>query len=276
MNNTDTAEILNAGRRIGDAKQFDGNCHYAIIKGDDYITSLEHLRATPFRKRGTIKMLTCEDFIEVVNEQKVSETRIFADVNRDGGSLSAVINFHQSAIGEPGWNDYIIYYGLPFSEEWLLWMLNSQSELARLRFADLIEENMEDIISPDAAELVDLVRTVRGTQKMEVANVTDEQSGDFTLNMKRDTETHTKTEKVTIPSEIVLGIPVFKGEARVKVTAKLRYRLDTEKGGFYFNTKIMRPHVSLEGQLNAILERIAKETKIRPWKGEVTNPSKLS
>lgn len=110
--------------------------------------------------------------------------------------------------------------------QWRRW-----SELANGRargqreVIEALEDNAEDIVSPSAADVVGLLKALRGTVN-KTADSTLNEDGSTHVSFEKSTTIRTATE-ATIPSEIEIAVPIFKGHPeRFKLKVRVRVSVD--------------------------------------------------
>jgi uncharacterized protein YfdQ (DUF2303 family) len=118
---------------------------------------------------------------------------------------------------------------LNHSPEWQTWRMAAANTKARgftqEEFAEFLEENGVNIITPDAANLMELVTTMQVTRQVNYKRAINLADGRQQFTYMNDGD----TGAVEFPSRLVLGIPVFKGGEHYRVEIILRYRL--QEGG---------------------------------------------
>ena len=138
--------------------------------------------------------------------------------------------------------------------------------MAQVAFAEFIEENRKDIVSPDSALLLDIVSKFRASRKQDYDSVVYQANGDITVAWSEKTENAGKPG-VAVPTDLGLGIPVyFKGEL-YSVPVLMRYRLSD--GKLTFNVKVDRPDYIEQAAFDDTADKILAETAIKPFIGSM-------
>lgn len=226
-----------------------------------------HLQA-PTRKRGTVNVRDADSFIAIVNSEGASGTRLFRAVH-PRPQFVAVINDH--AESGPGWGDYRIVYDCPLSPEWVTWQQKNKATMSQADFAQFIEDNLPDIVSPpgskmpDGARMLEVSRTLQAKKKVAFASGIRLSNGEtqFAYEEKVDGTAGAKGQFM-VPEAFVIGVPVFEGGPSYAVTARLRYRI-ADGGALAMWFDLERPHKIVEdavAELNKAIEAATARTTL--------------
>jgi len=92
-------------------------------------------------------------------------------------------------------------------------------------FAELCEELSPYIVTPDAAEMLEIARTFRATTEQKFEKVTDIHMGAAHLLFTETTEASAGTQgQFSVPDHFVLKMPIFEGGTPETVRVHLRFR----------------------------------------------------
>ncbi|ORE94117.1 hypothetical protein ATO13_08586 [Stappia sp. 22II-S9-Z10] len=150
------------------------------------------------------------------------ETRIFADAAR--GVLTAVIDYHaddEDRAAEPGRCAHRLVYTAPKSVEWTRWAELHRREVPQEALLEFLEENAQDIASPAAADVLELVRdfrSIRATKFQRALNLAD---GSVSLTY---TDEEQGEQKTRVPNALSIAVPVYEGGERTEAKVYLRTR----------------------------------------------------
>lgn len=241
-----------------------------VIVPDGYeLKSLLEFEDQPRRIKDRLTFGRLDSFCQYVNDFKLPGTRIF--VNPLAGCAKAVIDFHTrrkdaAARDIPGWCDHTAEFTPLLSEEWKRWSAANARQFDQKTFALFLEDNAADIVSPPAAEVLDVSRTL---------------SAKLTVNFKKGVRLDNTTEQLTyeetvdakaghkgdlsIPTEFMLEIPVFEGRPARPVEARLRYAI--RDGTLIFHYVLIRPHKVFQAEVDSIGETIGKALDLKPLFG---------
>jgi len=264
------ADALEAGMVAGEAKSTGGlgDIPYAIVPEGAQLQSLEHLLPVPARTRAEPVFHTVEAFIAYVNRFKVdaddetATTAIFGDPERL--TLHAVLDYH--APGAPAWRGHHARYTAPKSVEWTLWRSHSGKVHQQVDFAQLLEDNLVDIVNPPGADILECCRNLRAHKDVQFVSAIDTTTGSrqFTYNQEI-TGQASRRENLSMPKEFNLGIPVLLGGEAYAVVARLRFRI--KEGQLVLWYDLYRPEYIERDAFKDVCERIKTETEIEVWLG---------
>lgn len=247
------AAAFQSERKIGDAP--------IVILPDGYrATDLSHLLPAPTRKKGLTTLLDVGSFIAVVNDQKGDATRMFSTLNPP--SFTAV--FNATAAGT-GWGDHRAAYELPLSAEWQAWDAMDDNKVNQVAMAQFVENNLEDVVSPDGATLLEICRSLQAKKSVEFSSGIRLTNGENQLTFKEEINGSAGNGTLSIPETFQIGIPVFENGAKWAMTVRLRYRIDGSKLTMWI--ELVRPHKILEAAVNDVRAKIAEETSLQVLNG---------
>jgi len=102
-----------------------------------------------------------KSLVDYVVDFKRPGTVIFADMKTN--RIDAMIDYHT-----PDQADHVRHRAhtqLQHSEEWKVWNGFNQKYVSQLEFCRFLEENADDIITPQAGDLQDAIKDIRSTDK---------------------------------------------------------------------------------------------------------------
>lgn len=219
------AEVINAGVLIGAPKAVPNGGLYAALPEGATLVDLERYMPAPAYVKATVAAKTAEAVTTYVNRHKNDSSAIFADV--DAGKIVAVIDYH-SAKNAAAHATHRVVYGLPEAEEWKTWNGADGRKMTQADFARFIEENRIDIVTPDGATVLEIARTLDARKKVQFKSGVRLEDGTFDIAYSEETTAAGGgiSGKLSIPSEIEIGVPVFYGGPRYKLTCFFRYRIE--------------------------------------------------
>lgn len=149
--------------------------------------------------------------------------------NRDG--LRAVIDYHSSADGTAGRCEWVALCPFDHSTEWKEWTAFANGAAVPQKTAvEKLEELADDILEPDAAAFLNLLRALRASAS---ATAVTELRPDGTTAVKFESEnsvraaTMNAAERLELPPSLTIGIPVLRGDVdRFRLTVRLRVSVD--------------------------------------------------
>jgi len=125
--------------------------------------------------------------------------------------LRAILDFHQT-LDAPGRAQWTAEHPFVTSSQWNAWtgFADGKTAWSQQQTVNKLDELADDVVSPVASEILDIIRTLRTTVKL-AAKSDMREDGGSELSWSKDSAV---TSKRAIPSEIVISIPVLKGHVR--------------------------------------------------------------
>jgi uncharacterized protein YfdQ (DUF2303 family) len=190
--------------------------------------------AHPERKTGTVFVQDATSFIDYIAKHAGAQTEIWADLTRL--QLVGVINAHDYAtvggstesvtVGKPGHGDHRVVLELNHSRAWKTWTDRDKKFLDQQAFAEHLEDNAVDIVTPDAATMLEISQTLVGATAVDWKNAVRLDNGQVSFRYE-ETATARAGEAgdLEIPLTFEISIPAFDGAEEIGLTARFRYRL---------------------------------------------------
>lgn len=244
-----------------------------LIVPDDYnVMLLERTMSAPNRKRGTVTLNDEASFLAVVKENQSTGTRLF-HVVRPSPSFTAIFNFGHT---EPGWRDHRAHYALPMSPEWLVWTQGDGPRHARnqVDMVRFFETNMENVVEPDGASMLEICRTLEAKKSVEFVSSTRLTDGSTEFTYNEEVKGSAQKGTVQIPEMFTIGIQVVEGGESFAIKARFRYRIDGSKLTMWY--ELVNPHKVVETVVKEMRERIAAETGLQVLNGEAPRIDAMS
>lgn len=238
---------------------------------------VDEYREKPVRRTGVARMLDPASLIGHINRFKDEDSAVFADTNRTRPSLTAVLDYHkQGASGAPRFGVHRSQYAFPLSVEWEAWTKANGADMDQVNFAEFIEDHLLDVIDPKIAsdkakefadkcmvefagpsKLLELSRGLSINVGVKLANQVNLQSGEKQIQFE---ETHTNRDgkMLKVPGAFLIGIPVFRADARYEVCVRLRYR--TGAAGLTWCMDLWRHEEVFDHAILQACELVKKET----------------
>lgn len=189
---------------------------------------LERFQDGPARKRGTFTFHTADSFARYIKVHDDPGTAVFADIT--SARFTAVLNGHAPNTADdgpyPGWADHRATLTLQKTLPWLRWETANGKLLSQVEFATLIEDSAPEIVTPDAATMLELAQTFQAKTGVVFRQATVLQSGQRQMTYSEDTQASAGSGgQITIPEHIELALKPFEGGSAYRVKARFRYRL---------------------------------------------------
>lgn len=218
-------------------------------------SELFHLE--PKSARGVIRCDSLESLVGYVDTQDNQSAMIFAD--RSGAKITAVLDWHDPECAL--WGDHTASMPLQFTQDWIDWSGISGRAIGQRAFAEFIEEHLDCIHMPAAAEILTIATFLEGKRNVKFKNVAVLGNGDRQLQWEETTEAKGVGD-VKVPSEITLRIPVYRGaeaETTVELRALFRYRIDD--GKLTFEVKLMQADKVADGAFGRVVDGLRELLK---------------
>jgi uncharacterized protein YfdQ (DUF2303 family) len=264
-------EAIKIGQQIGEAKNIAGIA-YTVIPNDCQIVSLEKYQHSdyanqPHRKKGTVAVLDAKSFIEYWMLFSDEHSRAFAD--ETASKVVGVLDYHGIGENSPRWGQHRVALTLRDSEEWKRWTACNGKKLGQMEFAEFIEDNTPDITTPPAAEMLEVARTLHAKTDVDFSSAIRTSNGSVQLKYSEQVKGTYGSGNVDIPEQFRIFIPIFVGTARVGVTARLRYRLNSGKLTFWYD--LLRADVERREAFLKVLEDIQEGVTTKIINGSPAN-----
>ena len=236
----------------------DGTVIYAQL------AELEKFLPAPLRKRGSWAFGTVESFIRYVNQHKESDAAIFATITETGARFTSTLNFHGKV---PSWNDHVATHALTPTVEWQRWLGANGKRMTQAEFATFLEENSDLFITPSGADMLELVQSLEGHSNVAFNSGIKLQNG--AIKLSYDEEVTLKGQVASVPGSLEVpklleaGIEPFNGTGKVKVAARLKYRIESRKVSLWFET--IDAHKIVRDICDSIIAQITEKTGIQPF-----------
>ena len=145
------------------------------------------------------------------------------------GGLRAVLDYHTR--DEPGRAQWSVVYQFNYAPQFERWhqALAQVDGIGHQAFVELLEDGMEAIVEPEAAEIMDIVRALRVTSKS-TGDTEIRSDGTTAIAFHADTQIRgSKSGEVALPSYVTIRVPVLKGsDVDSVVTLNIRMRASVD------------------------------------------------
>jgi uncharacterized protein YfdQ (DUF2303 family) len=230
---TENAAALLAGEELASTRhKLTAEVHRLAEKGrpfrvtvDGQLQSLEGYLTAPVSVRGDVNVYDADSFANYVNRFKDADSVIFAD--KAAHTFTGVIDFHKTA--EARWGRHRAVLVARQTEAWKRWVGADGEKKNQADFAQFIEDNIPDIAAPAGAQLVEIARNLEAKKDVNFTSVLRPQNGSVNFHYQENVQGAVRGGDITIPDEFILGLAPFEGCDKYRVTARLRYRI--ESGG---------------------------------------------
>lgn len=228
---------------MGPQSPTNSNIEYAVVPDNHHIESLEAYKynshaATPERIKADVKVLDPESFIEYYALFSDPNSRVFA--NEPTISIVGVLDYHASGDGNsPRWGQHRLSLAMQPSEEWKTWTGHNNKHVTQMAFAEFLEQNAIDIITPSPASILEVARDLEATTEVQFGSGSRTQDGQVRFRYSEEIKATIGGGTLAVPERFTVSIPVFVGGPRISMDALLRFRVKEGKLELWFT--LMRP-----------------------------------
>jgi uncharacterized protein YfdQ (DUF2303 family) len=222
----------------------------------------------PWRKTGTVTLHDAASFVAYVKRHQWAATMLYA--NRLASTVTAILNDHEDSSVEDaegaGWGDHRAVLTLALTEEWKHWTGKNGQLLSQTAFAEHVEQGIEEITAPPAADMLDLAQHFEAHSRVAFKSVKILKDGQRQLTYDETIDAKAgQSGEVVIPKDFTLGIAPYEGTEPYQVTARLRYRIEGE--ALKIGYTLVRPHDVLKAAFTDVLDTIREGTTLTPLLG---------
>lgn len=200
----------------------DGRLH-ALVPKDFDLKDITDKHALHPRPKAVV---TVDDRHSLVAYSKLHQTEkslMFADYT--AGTITTQIDWHphnqHEDHGFSGAREHAVRLTLQPSEEFARWNAMEGKMHAQADFAQFIEENANDIHTPEPGIMLELSRDLEAVSGQSFKARTRLENGDVAFQFETESKI---VSKVQAPTEFKLNIPVYHGEAPELLVCKFRWR----------------------------------------------------
>ncbi|MCC9182593.1 DUF2303 family protein [Mycolicibacterium mageritense] len=184
----------------------------------------------PLRAKGTRTVRDVESFLAELDRRPMPLGTGTLWGNAERGEVRAIYNDHSSATGDgtPGWRDDILALDLAADPDWVRWHKVSGHYYPQEPFGDFVEELRHTISSPDQADLLEIIDSIRASTKGEFESSVTRANGGQTLAYKVEVSTRAGVagRELEVPQHIVLSLRPWEGHSKLyEVPAYFRVRI---------------------------------------------------
>ncbi len=203
--------------------------HYAVVPDAYKVVSLAEMQFSerPQRKKGVSALHDAESFCQYFNRFADPNSVIFVDT--EALSFTGVLNYHEALEGVPRFGDFRCSFFLRETEPWKLWKGGNAKQMSQVAFAQFIEENLSDILSPPAAAMRELSRDLQVKSDVEFQQATRLANGQTKLVYKEELKATIGSGSQEVPEEFTIRLALYQGQAPRDIKLRLRLRLASGK-----------------------------------------------
>ena len=221
--------ILDAGKAIQSLQDshlpssITGSAPFLVMPGGTF-KSLERLLPAPLRVLATVVARTVAGFTDYLLRYAQPTTMVFAWAGDK--SFTGVIDHHGPE--DPRWCSHRVVLTLLKTPEWQVWEGKDGVKMGQEEFSEFLEDNLPDIASPAGAELLEVAQELWATRSANFASSVRLDNGQHQFKYEESISGSARKGTLDIPPTFTLGIAPFEGAVRFEVTARFRYRIDSD------------------------------------------------
>jgi len=265
---TDSAALLAAGAALGPVRAGSGADHrqFVVVPGGFELREAPRM-AVPDHPKALVKLRDGASFGRYFNDHKVERSNIYATL-QPARFLAVFDDFDGRADTTQGldtdeqadWRQFRAEFAVPASREWNTWTAIDRKDLGQLAFAEFLQDNLPDVVTPDGTTLLEMCLNFEAIQGGKVVATQRLQDGSVNLQFQAE---NVGGASVKRPDVIHLSIPVFENEKPSELSARLRYRIKRDDGSITFRIELVRAHKVLEAAFRDTWTRIEDATGAR-------------
>lgn len=260
--------LLETGRAlVAPIKRKNGEVVVPVANGIT-LQTLPKEEQTDVDQRVTIR--DDESFYRYVSSFKLpGRSIIFADYSCPG-ELTAVIDYHKGATGDgtPAMNDadavgrcaHVVRYQLRRGRAFMAWLVINERQLDQTVFAEFLQENDVDVVSPDSAILTELVNDLSVTRVSGIKKKINLGNGCVELHCMEEDSASSGGKPIVVPKKITVRVALFEGGETVDLDAFFSYRITNSK--LTFGIRFVRWEDSFEEAARNKIEDLAARTAV--------------
>lgn len=176
------------------------------------------------------------------------------------GKVTAVYNDHPTSATEYGHADDEFVMQLTADDDWSRWHNLSGSWHSQQDFGDIIEDLLHTVVSPDQAELLEIIDSIRASTKGEFQSEIERSSGSQKATFNREvTATAGRTVQLEIPKTITLRLRPWEGHATF-YEVQAWFRLRVNSGQLSLSIKLFPTRQIVRNAWAEVVTKIAETT----------------
>ena len=180
-------------------------------------------------------------FVKYVNTFKDQRSRCFADAQNV--NFTAMLDYHtpgdEGSEEAPEFLSHRASLQLQYSPEWRIWFGLHDKLVSQTDFAEHIEDNRADIVTPSPAQMLEVARDLSAHSEVNFASKVNLRNGTATLQYDEQLKASVANGSIEVPETFLIRIPVFFGGEAQAIEVKLRFRISD--GKLKFQIKLYRP-----------------------------------
>lgn len=209
------------------------------------------------RAQGVVQLGDVPSLLAYCNDQ-VAQERGYIYADPDARTITAVFNDQRSTLA-PGWRDHRAHFAAAYTPEFKKWMDKNGQAMGQTDFAEFVEDNLADIQGDQAQTLLAVATTIQATNGINFSSARRLQDGQTQLTYNEVIDAKAGTDgALKIPQTFALGLRIFKNGEGYKLTARLKYRINSGQVKFWY--ELERPERAVEDAFTGYVETVRSES----------------
>lgn len=218
--------IIDTAQRAVDPKPVEPGSIYLVATASGDVKTVDLFdahRETPARKTGTTVVRDAASFATLWHKHSNDASEVYADA--DKLTVTAILNADSTTTAD--WADHRLRLELRETDAWKQWAANDGELLDQEAFANFIEDHLPEILTPAAAEMLEIAQSISGTVKAEFTSGTRLATGQRQLSYVETVQAKAgQKNNLVIPETFIVGLLPFEGLTEgYQLGARLRYRI---------------------------------------------------
>lgn len=264
----DVPALLAAGSAIVSVKRHKlpraGEVLAALVP-DGYRLETIDVLDHPTHKAGVVEFADVDSFLRYYTKHANGlSTSLFADYREL--IFSAVFDDH--GLTDAGWQQHVARFKPRLSPEFVVWSERDDKKMSQTDFAELIEENLPDIVDPPGVTMLSLALSLEAKKDVTFKSTQRLDNGAVNFVYAEDVQGSAQQGRLQMIPNFTLGIPVFVHGPAYRIEARVRYRIgDGGKLAIWY--KLFRPHKTIEDAFAQFETTIAEKTGDMVMRGRI-------
>lgn len=220
----------------------------AFVPNNISLKIFEETREKPLRIACRQTFLSAESFVayylRYANQDKAI---VFAC--EDSRKIYTVIDAHEKE--SPDWQDHVASLNLIQSLEFKAWQKMSGQYVIQKKFAEFLEENLDDVIEPSGAAMYEIATNLSSAKATSFRSAVNLQNGNVGLEF-----VETDTQTISIPKTFKIRIPIFENGDLYDLNVRFKYNIDKD-GALTICYEIAKQERMLKIAFNDMVEKVA-------------------
>lgn len=264
---TDAKDIIEQALMAAEPKGV-GPTKILVTPEGTQIKDLEALLERPLAHRGKAVLSRVESFIEYVNQFKGrcgGPSRLYV-MKRSRELPTLEVVFDDRSPDQTAWGRFKAFFSVIKSRQLEAWMGSNMSVMRAAEFATMIHRMRKDVVDPDSAHLVEILRDIRGTANVQFNEAIDQHTGAKSSLYAEKVKLKGGSKEVDIPTGFAIAIPIYERQAkRVKVNCAIS--AEVVEGKVLFSYEMDQIDEIIETVVDQLVDDVAKETDLAAFYG---------